>query len=683
MQPAPGQGKRGARRRPRGLPDGGARIRAAAAGRARAVAPCRAPVPKGPDRDPGAAGVGSRRDGRWALGGRAVRILVVYQYYLQPGHPGFSRYNAFARFWTAAGHQVTVVAGTVDYASGRAPRKYWWRWNTRERDGATTVWRCHVPQTYGRSYLGRMWAFFCFTLSAATAALRCGGVDVVVASSPPLVVAFPAWLAARLHRARLIFEVRDLHPESAVTTGVLAPGALLTRLLYAVERWAYRAADRVNVLTPAFREDLLRRGVAPDGKIVLVPNGADLDLFAPGPRDNAVRRELGWGDRFVVMYAGAHGRANAVGQLLDAAERLRDRPDVLIATVGDGPERARLVREARARGLDNVAFCGPQPKARMAEVVNACDVGAAVLQDNPTFRTVYPNKVFDYMACARPTLLAIDGAARRLVCDEARAGVFAAPEDGRAIAAAIRRLADDPAECAELGRRGREWVLASASREALAGRYLAVMEEALSGPRDRLGYRAAKRIMDLALSAAGLVLLAPLLAAAALAVKLSSPGPVLYRQERLGLGGRPFRILKLRSMRDGTPGPEVTAAGDGRVTGVGRLLRRTKIDELPQLWNVLAGDMSLVGPRPEVRRYAERYAADYARILAVRPGITDMAAVEYIDEEAILSRAPDPEAAYVEQVLPAKIRLYHRYLAERSLRTDLRLIVRTLAHLLP
>ncbi len=410
-----------------------------------------------------------------------MRILIVYQYYLQPGHPGFSRYNEFARLWSEAGHQVTVVGGTIDYATGKAPRKYWWRWNTREHDGLATVWRCHVPQTYTRSIVGKMWAFLGFTLSALTAVLRAGPADVVIASSPPLLVIFPAWLAARLRRARLIFEVRDLHPESAVTTGVLRARSPLTRLLYAVERWAYHAADCVNVLTPAFRDDLLRRGVAPDEKIVCVPNGADLDLFSPGPRDNAMRRELGWGDRFVVMYAGAHGRANALGQLVEAAECLRDRPDILLATVGDGPERARHEKAARERGLHNIVFCGAQPKSRMGEVVNACDVGAAVLQDNPTFRTVYPNKVFDYMACARPTLLAIDGAARHLVCDEAHAGVFAPPENGKELAAAIRRLASDPAGCAEMGRSGHEWVVAHASRESLSARYLEVMREVVAG----------------------------------------------------------------------------------------------------------------------------------------------------------------------------------------------------------
>jgi lipopolysaccharide/colanic/teichoic acid biosynthesis glycosyltransferase len=208
-----------------------------------------------------------------------------------------------------------------------------------------------------------------------------------------------------------------------------------------------------------------------------------------------------------------------------------------------------------------------------------------------------------------------------------------------------------------------------------------VPTSAPSGSR-RLAYLGAKRALDVVLAGAGLLLLSPLLAGAALAVKLSSPGPVFFRQERLGRGARPFRILKFRSMRIGGGGPAVTASGDDRVTGVGRLLRRSKVDELPQLWNVLVGDMSLVGPRPEVRRFTDLFPADYASILAVRPGITDFAAVEYRDEERLLAGAPDPEATYVQVVLPAKIRLYHRYLAEMSLQTDVKLLLRTLVRLL-
>jgi glycosyltransferase involved in cell wall biosynthesis len=408
-----------------------------------------------------------------------MKILVIHQYYLMPGQPGGSRFNEMARLWVEQGHEVTVIAGNVDYSSGKAPERYRGRWLSKEQDGLVTVWRCHVPESYARSYPGRMWAFFVFVLSAVTAVLRAARPDVIVATSPPLIVVVPALLAARLRRAAIpwIFEVRDLWPETAITTGVLSRKSPLTTVLYVLERWAYRFADRINVLTPAFREDILERRLATADKIAFIPNGADLDHFRPGPLDNEVRRQLGWGSRFVVLYAGAHGRANAVRQLVDAAECLRDRPDILIACVGNGPERESLEALVRDRRLENIVFLGPQPKDRMPLFVIGANAGAAVLQNNPTFRTVYPNKVFDYMACRRPTLLAIDGVARQMVCEEAGAGVFAEPENGPAIASAIRFLADNPVLCAEMGARGHEWVVANVGRRTLAMRYLELMAE--------------------------------------------------------------------------------------------------------------------------------------------------------------------------------------------------------------
>jgi len=202
------------------------------------------------------------------------------------------------------------------------------------------------------------------------------------------------------------------------------------------------------------------------------------------------------------------------------------------------------------------------------------------------------------------------------------------------------------------------------------------------GVRVGPGYNRAKRAMDVIASIAALVALAPVMAALALAVKLDSPGPVLFRQQRAGRGNRPFTILKFRSMRIGATGPLVTAAQDARVTRVGRFLRRYKLDELPQLWNVLVGDMSLVGPRPEVERYVRLFPEAYERILTVRPGLTDFAALEYRDEQATLQASPDPESVYTAVVLPAKIELYHLYLDEMSLGTDVVLVLRTIAVLL-
>ena len=412
-----------------------------------------------------------------------LKILVVHQYYLMPGQYGGSRFNEMSRLWASQGHQVQVIAGTVVHEKGEVPEKYRGRWITKEADGDVTVFRCYVPGTYGKSFLGRMWGFFGFTFSACTAALRVDRPDIVIATSPPLVAAIPGWVAARVsfRPAPWIFEMRDLWPESAVTTGVLRANSLLTKILYALEKWACRSAQRVNVLTPAFQDDIERRGLATSDKIVFVPNGADIEAFVPESRDNAARKQFGWGDRFVAMYAGAHGRANALSQLVEAAELLRDRPDILIACMGDGPERTKLEAEASRRGLENIRFYGPQPKAAMPAIVNASDAGIAVLQNNPTFKTVYPNKVFDYMSCARPVLLGIDGVARKLVCEQAAAGIFAEPENAQAIADALRTLADSPGECSRMGISGRQWVLANAGRDALAARYLKIMEQTVGG----------------------------------------------------------------------------------------------------------------------------------------------------------------------------------------------------------
>lgn len=187
------------------------------------------------------------------------------------------------------------------------------------------------------------------------------------------------------------------------------------------------------------------------------------------------------------------------------------------------------------------------------------------------------------------------------------------------------------------------------------------------------------RLRDVVASGLGLVLLSPLLLAVAIAILLDSPGPVFFRQTRVGLHGRHFRIHKFRTMRVDAAGPAVSATGDSRVTRVGRLLRRTKIDELPQLLDVLRGEMSLVGPRPEVPQYVSLWPEDLRPvILSVRPGITDPATVQLRDEADILAQSQDPERVYIEELLPLKTREYARYVQTRSFVGDLKTIAATL-----
>jgi len=192
----------------------------------------------------------------------------------------------------------------------------------------------------------------------------------------------------------------------------------------------------------------------------------------------------------------------------------------------------------------------------------------------------------------------------------------------------------------------------------------------------------AKRLFDILFAASALLALAPLLAVLALWVRLDSPGPVLYRQTRVGRGGRHFRIAKFRTMRVGADqtGPAITVGADARITRAGHFLRRTKLDELPQLSNVLVGDMSVVGPRPEVPHYVALYPPEVARqVFSVRPGITDLASLAFRDESALLAQSSDPEHTYVHEILPAKLRYACEYARTHSLWLDLRIIARTAA----
>lgn len=191
----------------------------------------------------------------------------------------------------------------------------------------------------------------------------------------------------------------------------------------------------------------------------------------------------------------------------------------------------------------------------------------------------------------------------------------------------------------------------------------------------------AKRLFDLFFSSLGLVVLSPLFLIVALWVKLDSPGPVFFRQIRVGRYEKPFRIYKFRTMVDDAEkrGSQITVGSDRRVTKAGAFLRKTKIDELPQLINVVKGEMSLVGPRPEVPKYVAHYPEEAKRIIfALRPGITDYAAIEYRNESTLLSESEDPENTYVEKILPGKIRLYQKYARERTLWLDFILILATI-----
>ena len=551
-----------------------------------------------------------------------TRVLLIHQAFVSPSEPGGTRHYELAKRALHRGVHFTIVASEVSYLTADPVAKGKSRAGGQDLEGVRVL-RSYAPPCHHRGFVWRLVSFLSFMISSVRTALGAGAVDVVMGTSPPIFQAISAWLVSVIRWRPFLLEVRDLWPEFAIQMGVLN-NRMLIRFSRRLEAFLYSRADRLMVNSPAYRDYLIAKGV-PEYKVSVIPNGVDLSMFDPEATGRKAREEFGLGDWFVVVYAGALGMSNDIETLLRAADRLRgERIKFLI--VGGGERRQKLEGLADEMGLENVIFAGARPKKHMGEILAASNAGVATLRDIPGFRSPYPNKVFDYMAAGRPAILAIDGAIRE-VMDAAGGGVFVQPGDDLALADAVRDLCSHPERAREMGRRARCYVEQHFNRDDQAGD-LAKLVIGLSESRVRGLYaRFGKRLLDVGVSLAMLLVLSPLFVIIAFLVRLNLGTPVLFRQRRPGLGGRPFTLLKFRTMTEARDSDGVLLPDRQRLTAFGRWLRSTSLDELPELVNVLRGDMSIVGPRPLLIEYLDRYSPAQARRHDVKPGITGLAQV--------------------------------------------------------
>ncbi|HYE99751.1 MAG TPA: glycosyltransferase family 4 protein [Planctomycetota bacterium] len=407
-----------------------------------------------------------------------MRILYLSQYFPPEMGAPSARVHELSREWVRLGHEVTVVTGFPHHPTGvKAPedRRRLFR---RERVDGIDVVRTYVYAAPNRGTLKRMVSYASFMASAvALGGPRIRKPDVVVGTSPQLLCAVAARTIARAWAAPFVFEVRDLWPESILAVEAMRENAVV-RALKAVARSLYEGSDRIVTVGEGYRQGIHQRYGIPLSKMDVVPNGIDTSLFTPGPRDNEVRRERGWGDRFVALYLGTLGMAHGLETLLEASKLLSDDRRFHLVFVGEGAEKDALKRRAAELALGNVEFVDQQPKARVPLWYAACDLGIVSLRNTPLFQEVLPSKIFEYLGMERPLALAVGGEARRLV-EAAGAGEYVPPGDPAALAAAIRRLAAEPARLAEMGRRGRAHVLAHYDRRALAARYAGILRARL------------------------------------------------------------------------------------------------------------------------------------------------------------------------------------------------------------
>lgn len=380
-----------------------------------------------------------------------------------------------SRYFAERGHSVTVLAGTVHYATSKKLAKYKGHIVVKEEEcPGVTVYRCYVNESYNKNYFCRSWAYISFALSGIFAGLKVQRPDIIICTSPPLTVGLTGWaIRRRFRNLPMLFEVRDLWPETAIDTGVLT-NPFLIKLGYALERLSYRESTWINVLTPAFYDIMLQRKNIRKDRLSMLPNAADLDIFQPGPHSNWVREKYDIGDRFVVVYTGGLGVANHVIQFVEAAKVFSD-DSARFMVVGDGMHRQMLERKVKEWGLDNVIFTGFRPRREVVDICAAADVCCAVLKKIDTFKTVYPNKVFDYMASARPTVVAIDGVARKLV-EDAQCGFFVEPENSEQLAQTLKKLQADPQLRKRMGESGLRYVREHFDRKKIAAQYVDIIE---------------------------------------------------------------------------------------------------------------------------------------------------------------------------------------------------------------
>jgi colanic acid biosynthesis glycosyl transferase WcaI len=421
-----------------------------------------------------------------------MKILYVSQYFPPEMGAPAARAVELSRHWAREGHDVTVLTGFPNHPTGVVPLQYrnkFQRVVVREKTEGVNVVRTWLLPFPNRKAYERMLNYSSFCVSAAITGLFLSRPDVVIGTSPQLLVGLSGWWLARWKRVPFVFEVRDLWPESLAAVGMGGQNTLLHRALAKVAGFLYRHSDRIVVVSPAFEDYLVEHWHVPREKISVIENGVETQLFSPdaaaGEAQTSLRRELGTEGRFVVSYIGTMGMAHGLETIIAAAGHLRDtNPEIVFLMLGEGAEKEHITALAQERRLTNLRFVGQQPREKIPAYICASNVCLVLLKKTDLFKTVIPTKMLEFMACARPVILGVDGQARTIM-EQARGGLVIEPESSDALANAVLYLAANQEIARALGERGRKYIVDNYSRDRTAAKYIHTLERLLQLPEAR------------------------------------------------------------------------------------------------------------------------------------------------------------------------------------------------------
>jgi len=405
-----------------------------------------------------------------------VKLLILTQWY--PPEPA-ELLQELATTLQARGHSVTVLTGFPNYPTGRLYPGYKMALWRRETLAGVPMVRVPLFPSHNRSGLGRAANYLSFALaSSVLGPLLLQRPDVMFVYHPPLTVGIPAWILSRFWHRPFVYQIQDMWPETLRATGMLRNEWILA-WIGRFAQWVYGQADRVCVISPGFRENLLAKGV-PGAKISVIPNWVDLEPFAvPAPDINQGRR-LGLSGRFNVMFAGNMGEAQALETVIEAAALLQDLPLVQFVLVGDGIALPGLQQAVAARSLTNVRFLGRHPAQDMPGIYALADVLLVHLKDDPLFRITIPHKTLTYLATGKPILAAVAGDTARLVVSTG-AGIDCPPGNPLELARAVRQLHGlSQADRQQMGKQGRTAASSGFGRDKLVGQIEALLLRVIS-----------------------------------------------------------------------------------------------------------------------------------------------------------------------------------------------------------
>ncbi len=402
-----------------------------------------------------------------------MRLVYIHQYFCTPNGSSGTRSYDVCRHLADMGHEVTMICGVLD-VGGLKPLP-WYKLFRKEQMAGFNMIVCNVWYSNHQGFCGRMWAFLWFAFLATFATLSVGKLDLVFATHTPLTVGIPGYIASRFKRVPFIFEVRDLWPEGWVIIGLAKKTGILIRIMAVLEKFLYKHADKILLVSKGFEDRLIERGY-PQEKLGTIHLGANGELFCEVKPNEEFRRRHNLENKTVAVYTGAHGWGNGLDYILDAASLLKDREDIVFMMIGGGREKPRLKKRAEEMGLKNVRFIDSVPKTELPSILAICNIGLMFLRNVGPDRMVTPNKIFDYMFTGLPTIVNFRGTTTEMVKSE-RTGIFTDPARPEELVEKVVYWAEHPEEAKTIGNRAREIAYAKYDRHIIAKELSGVFEE--------------------------------------------------------------------------------------------------------------------------------------------------------------------------------------------------------------